>query len=132
MPRHVGAEVIERHTLIRRPFWFFHTIQECSFDIFGVIARCSAFLRSLYQSLQRHINVYRPASSPSAELEDLCSEFRPNGPPALREPVCRNNSASLDQSREAIRIGPKLLRRRSLYSCPAAGLLRPISAQRAT
>src|SRR5215475_1542472 len=77
MPRHVGAEVIERHTLIRRPFWFFHTIQECSFDIFDVRARCSAFLRSLYQSLKRHINVYRPASSPSAELEDLAASFVP-------------------------------------------------------
>src|SRR5215831_9617198 len=76
MPRHIGAEVIERHTFIRRPFWLFHTIQKRSFDIFRIVARCSAF-RSLYQSLQRHINVYRPASSPSAELEDLAASFVP-------------------------------------------------------
>src|SRR6516164_11651794 len=77
MLRHIGAEVIERHTLIRRPLWLFHTVQERSFDIFRIVARCSAFLRSLYQSLQRHINVYRPASSPSAELEDLAASSVP-------------------------------------------------------
>src|SRR6516162_7528920 len=77
MPRHIRAEVIERHTFIRRPFWLFNTIQKRSFDIFRIVARCSAFLRSVYQSLQRHINVYRPASSPSAELEDLAASFVP-------------------------------------------------------
>src|SRR5262249_3365828 len=77
MPRHVGAEVIERHTLIRRPFWLFHTIQKRSFDISRIVARCPAFLRSLYQSLQGHINIYRSTSSPSAELEDFAASFVP-------------------------------------------------------
>src|SRR6516165_11591117 len=78
MPRHIGAEVIERHTtLIRRPFWLFHTIQKRSFNIFRIVARCPAFLRSIYQSLQRHINVYRSTSCPPAELEDLAASFVP-------------------------------------------------------
>src|SRR6516162_2924447 len=77
MPRHVGAEVIERHTLIRLSFWFFHTIQECPFDIFGVVARCSAFPRSIYKSLQRHIYIYRSTSCPSAVLEDFAASFVP-------------------------------------------------------
>src|SRR5262249_22064573 len=77
MLRHIGAEVIERHTLIRRPFWLFHTIQKRSFDIFRVVARCPAFVRSIYQSLQRHINIYRSTSCPPAELEHFAASFVP-------------------------------------------------------